>query len=102
MLNKCLIKLNYIKTNSKIPICSYNKTHICVMLIYGLASQVAQWLRILLASAGTAGDLFSIPGWKDPLEEVTATHSNILAVIIPWKEEFGGLQSMGLQRVKYD
>ena len=41
-------------------------------------------------------------GWKDPLEEVMATHYNILAVIIPWTEEFGGLQSMGLQRVKHD
>ena len=34
--------------------------------------------------------------WKDPLEKGMATHSNILAGIIPWKEEPGGLQFMGL------
>ena len=31
-----------------------------------------------------------------------ATHSSILAWRIPWKEEPGGLQSMGLQRVLHD
>ena len=31
-----------------------------------------------------------------------ATHSNILAWEIPWTEEFGGLQSVGSQRVGYD
>ena len=41
-------------------------------------------------------------GWEDPLEEGMATHSNILAWRIPWAEESGGLQSMGLQRVGYD
>ena len=41
-------------------------------------------------------------GWEDPLENDMATHSNILAWRIPWAEEPGGLQSMGLQRVGYD
>ena len=36
-------------------------------------------------------------GWEDPLEEEMATHSNILAWRIPWTEEPGRLQSMGLQ-----
>ena len=31
-----------------------------------------------------------------------ATHSNILAWESPWTEEPGGLQSMGLQRVRHD
>ena len=31
-----------------------------------------------------------------------ATHSSILAWRIPWTEEHGGLQSMGLQRVEYE
>ena len=35
-------------------------------------------------------------GWEDPLEEGMATHSNILAWRIPWTEQPGGLQSMGL------
>ena len=41
-------------------------------------------------------------GQEDPLEEGMATHSNIFAWIIPWTEEFVGLQSMGLQRVRHD
>ena len=41
-------------------------------------------------------------GQEDPLEEGIATHSRILAWRIPWTEESGWLQSMGLQRVRYD
>ena len=36
-------------------------------------------------------------GREDPLEKEMATHSSILAWEIPWSEESGGLQSMGLQ-----
>ena len=32
---------------------------------------------------------------EDPVEQEMANHSNILAWKIPWKEEPGGLQSMG-------
>ena len=35
---------------------------------------------------------------EDPLEKETATHSSILVWRIPWTEEPGGLQSMGLQK----
>ena len=41
-------------------------------------------------------------GWEDPLEKEMATHSSILAWKIPWTEEPGRLQSMGLQRVGHD
>ena len=41
-------------------------------------------------------------GGEDPLEKEMATHSSILAWRIPWAEEPGGLQSMGLQRVRHD
>ena len=37
-------------------------------------------------------------GQEDPLEKGMATHCSILAWRIPWTEEPGGLQSMGLQR----
>ena len=40
--------------------------------------------------------------WEDPLEKDTVTYSSILASRIPWTEEPGGLQSMGLQRVGHD
>ena len=39
---------------------------------------------------------------EDPLEKEMATHSSILAWRIPWTEEPGRLQSMGLQRVGLD
>ena len=39
---------------------------------------------------------------EDPLEKEMATHSSILAWEIPWTEDPGGLQSMGLQKVSHD
>ena len=53
-------------------------------------------------SACNAGDLGSILGREDLLEKEMATHSNTLAWRIPWTEESGRLQSMGLQRVRHD
>ena len=41
-------------------------------------------------------------GQEDPLEKEMATHSINLAWQIPWMEEYGRLQSMGLQRVGHD
>ena len=41
-------------------------------------------------------------GWEDPLEKGNATHSSILAWRTPWKEESGGLWSIGPQRVGHD
>ena len=40
-------------------------------------------------------------GQEDPLEEGMAAHSSLLACRIPWTEEPGGLQSIGLQRVEH-
>ena len=37
-------------------------------------------------------------GQEDPLEEEMATHSRILAWEIPWTEEYGRLQSMGVTK----
>ena len=36
--------------------------------------------------------------WEDPLEKEIATHSSILVWEIPWIEEPGGLQSMGVTK----
>ena len=41
-------------------------------------------------------------GWEDPLEKEMAAHSSILAWRIPWTEEPGGLQSIGLHKVGHD
>ena len=38
----------------------------------------------------------------DPMEKEMAIHSSILAWRIPWTEEAGGLQSMGLKRTGHD
>ena len=37
-------------------------------------------------------------GWEDPLEKEMATNFSILAWEIPWTEEAGRLQFMGLQK----
>ena len=39
---------------------------------------------------------------EDPPEKETAIHCSTLAWEIPWAEEPGGLQSMGLQRDRYE
>ena len=41
-------------------------------------------------------------GQEDPLEEEMTTHSSILAWKIPWTEDSGGPQSMGLQRIGHN
>ena len=54
-------------------------------------------------NAGDTRDAGSIPGCQeDPVEKKTATHFSVLAWEIPWTEEPGRLQSMGLQRVRHD
>ena len=42
----------------------------------------------------------SLPSQDNPLEEEMTTHSRILAWTIPWTEKPGGIQSIGLQRVR--
>ena len=49
-----------------------------------------------------AGDVKGLLGQEDPLEEGMAIHSSILAWRIPWTEESGGLQSIGLQRIRHN
>ena len=63
------------------------------------ASLVAQMLKNLPAIQET---WIRFLDWEYPLEKGMATHSSILAWRIPWTEEPGRLQSMGLQRVKHD
>jgi len=41
---------------------------------------------------------FQTLGWEDSLEKEMATHSSILTWEIPWAEEPGRLESMGLQK----
>ena len=62
-------------------------------------SQVTQLVKNL-PTVQEAGVLFL--GQEDPLEKEMATQSGILAWRIPWTEEPGRLQSMGLQRVGHN
>ena len=71
------------------------------------------WLTIVFFRGSPGGSIIKNPpampetvmqeiqvrfmGWEGPLEKDMTTHSNILAREIPWAEELGGLQSMGLQ-----
>ena len=61
------------------------------------ASLVAQMVRHLPAMQEVW--VHSL-GWEEPLEKGMAIRSGILAWRIPWTEETGGLQSMGLLRVR--
>ena len=56
-------------------------------------------VKNLLANAGTK--VWSL-GRENPLEEKIRTHTSIPAWRIPWTEEPGRLESMGLQRVRPD
>ena len=62
-------------------------------------SLVAKTVKNLPATHETS--LWSL-GQEDTLEKGMATHPRILAWRIPWKEEPGGLQCTGLQRVGHD
>ena len=63
------------------------------------ASQVALVVKNPPVNSGDIRDAGLIPGWRRSLEKGMATHSCIVAWRIPWTEEPGRLQSIGLQRV---
>ena len=54
------------------------------------------------ANAGDVSKVALIPGWEYPLEKEIVTCSSFLTWRIPWTEESGVLQSIGLQRVGHD
>ena len=58
-------------------------------------SLVAQTVKNLLAIQETLVQFLS---QEDPLDKGMATHSSVLACRIPWTEEPGKLQPIGLQR----
>ena len=66
------------------------------------ASPMAQWVKNQFAMQETQEMRVWSLGGEDPLEKEMTTHSSILALKIPWTEESGRLQSMGLQRLGHD
>ena len=71
-------------------------------LQYSWASLVAQMVKNPPAVQELQATRVQSLGREDRLEEGMATHSRILAWRIPWTEEPGRLQSIGLQRVEHD
>ena len=65
--------------------------------MYGVPRWLSDRLHLLMQEMKEMH--FESLGREDPLKEEIATHSSVLAWRIPWREETGGLQSMGLQRV---
>ena len=79
-------------------VCIYNYTHTHTHT-HLWAPLVAQTVKNLPAMQETQVQSL---GWEDPLEKRMAAHSSVLAWRIPWTEEPGGLQPIGLQRVVQD
>ena len=79
------------KGYSAVVVCEFNVNESSIS--YG-ASLGAQTVKNLPALQETQVQSL---GGEDPLEKGTATHSSVLAWRIPWTEELGGLQSIGLQ-----
>ena len=66
----------------------YAQTSLVAQMVKHLSTMRETWVRSL--------------GWEDPLEKEMAIHSSTIAWKIPWTEELGSLQSMGLRRVRHD
>ena len=58
-------------------------------------------VKTLPANAEDMGSVYGL-GQEKLLEEKMATHSNIVAWEIPWKEKLDGLQFMMWQRASHD
>ena len=67
-----------------------------------LTSQMALVVKNSPAKAGDIRDVGLIPGLEDPLEKEMATHSSVLGWRIPWVEEPGRLQCMGLHTLEHE
>ena len=77
--------------------CVYSKRRYATSVTW--ASLVAQLAKNLPAMRDIQVRFL---GGKEPLEQGAATHSSIFAWRIPWTEEPGRIQAMGLQRVGHD
>ena len=77
-----------------------------LFLLWSLSGLPKWWKLVVKNPPASAGDLTDLTvqslGQEDALEEGTATYSSILAWTIPWTEESGGLQFIGLQRVEHE
>ena len=110
--------LPQIKLNSQLSSCTFflvNNTLLALHFIFSWFGERASIKHLCWISTFNQGSPFeaqlvkNLPtmqetrvrslGQEDPLEKEMATHSSILAWRLPWTEEPGGLQSMGLQEL---
>ena len=84
----CHVKTKIDKLFHKGPDSKYMGTSLVAQMVKSLLPVQETWVWLL--------------GWGDLLEKGRATHSSILARIIPWTGEPGGLQSLELQRVRHN
>ena len=80
----CFVPLVYVSVFMPILYC-FNWVSLVAQMVKNPPAVQKTWVQSL--------------SWEDPLEKGMATHSSILAWIIPWTEEPGGLQSMGSQEM---
>ena len=71
---------------------------LCISMVSVVTSLVAQTVKRLPTMWETQVKFLD---WEDPLEKEMTSHFSTLAWKIPWTEERGRLQSMGLLRVGY-
>ena len=79
---------HHVENNSPILFHLICTTVLMAQMVKNLSTVQETWVQFL--------------GWKDPLEKGMTTHSSILAWRIPWTEEPGRLQSMGLKRGRHN
>jgi len=71
-----------------LPKCYHHRAPLVAQMVRNLPAMQETWVQSL--------------SQEDPLEKEMVTHSSILAWRIPWTEESGRLQFVGLQRVGHD
>ena len=74
---------------------------ILIVWTFPVAQTVKNQVRYLVLLSAMQETQVRYLGWIDSLEKGIATHSSILVWRIPWTEEPGRLQSVGLRRVRH-
>ena len=107
-LLSCMSCLYIVKINPWSVIILFSYSQGCLFISFmvhiytGLGERgfwVAQMVKNLPAMRETW--IWSL-NWEESLDKGMVTHASIHAWRIPWTEDPGRLQSMGLQRVRYD
>ena len=73
-----------------------------LVIVFFSKKLVAQWAQTVKNLSAMWETQVQTLGQEDPLEKEMETHSSILAWKIPWTEEPGRLQSMGVAKSRHD